>query len=543
MNITETINSKEVKEIVGVTKKTAHAYSRFSTKQQADGDSKRRQDAKSQAWADKNGYQLEFIHDAGISAYQGKNRSAGQFGVFLAALEANQLGPEPVLLVENLDRMSREDIKTAQQNFWAIVNRGAKIVTLHNETIYSDKMEINEIVAALYEMNAAHDYSVRLSDRVQNAMNKRREAGGIMHNRTSAPSWLSLDKDRTTFTPIKERVDIVLRIFNQFNAGVGVTSIAMQLNSDGVKPWTRRSSGFKVWLPTYVSGLLRNRAVLGEFEGREGFFGAPIVPLELFNQANSEPRSKAMGRGKGIITEENLFCGLIKSGLDGTNMVMRKSGCRIKDGKYVLYSYLVSNATRAGQSAHRANYALIENRFITCIKTVAPEMLARARGGAVSDHAARITETEKYVFECEKQIKKLTQYVIDVDNPSPSLVEQLKLYEVKKANGKSSLQQLRARQIAELAVPAFNSDLSKPEQRRAMRAEISRWCSKIEVFEDKMIIWFSPKNGLGVNLVGNIEAFDVNLDHDDKDPDWHMTNAEAEASGMLDAPCLPPEGA
>ena len=85
----------------------AYAYSPFSTKELAQGDSERRQKDKAQTWADASGYSLEHLHDPGISAFHGRNQIIGQFSVFLEAVRARQLGPGPVLLIENFDRMPR----------------------------------------------------------------------------------------------------------------------------------------------------------------------------------------------------------------------------------------------------------------------------------------------------------------------------------------------------------------------------------------------------------------------------------------------------
>ena len=52
------------------------------------------------------------------------------------------------------------------------------------------------------------------------------------------------------------------RSSNLPNKGFGTHAICKDLNKQGVKPW---SSG-KWWNPNYVRRILRNRAVLGEFQ-------------------------------------------------------------------------------------------------------------------------------------------------------------------------------------------------------------------------------------------------------------------------------------
>jgi DNA invertase Pin-like site-specific DNA recombinase len=59
----------------------AYSYTRFSTPEQAEGDSKRRQDAMVAAWLKANPeYELDTsvtFHDAGVSAFRGKNAKVG----------------------------------------------------------------------------------------------------------------------------------------------------------------------------------------------------------------------------------------------------------------------------------------------------------------------------------------------------------------------------------------------------------------------------------------------------------------------------------
>ena len=49
----------------------------------------------------------------GVSAFRGKNRKKGDLSVFLAALEAGELEPNPVLILEDLDRLSRDKIMSS----------------------------------------------------------------------------------------------------------------------------------------------------------------------------------------------------------------------------------------------------------------------------------------------------------------------------------------------------------------------------------------------------------------------------------------------
>ena len=89
----------------------AFSYLRFSTPEQMKGDSYRRQTEAAQAYATKHGLELDdslTLRDKGISAYQGRNATDGRLSAFLSAVETGRVRPGSYLLVESLDRLSRE---------------------------------------------------------------------------------------------------------------------------------------------------------------------------------------------------------------------------------------------------------------------------------------------------------------------------------------------------------------------------------------------------------------------------------------------------
>lgn len=484
-------------------KPIAYAYSRFSTIQQQDGDSKRRQESLARAWPDSVNYRIEYLHDAGISAYCGKNRTIGQFGLFLASLRGGQLGPRPVLLVENLDRISREELETAQALFLEIISLGATIITLHNGKRYAKGMGLVDIITALVEMDVAHQHSAKLSMRVRAAVAARKQSGGIIHNRASSPAWLRLDAKRTKFEPIPERVAVVRRMFDLAAKGLGPDAIARLLNTEGVPTWSFRKSGLRAWRGDGISNVLYGRAVLGEFDGKAGYFGDAVIPVELWSQVNDRTKKEAQGRGKGVVTEANLLCGLVVSGLDGSKMILRKSGVRDrKTGEYVWHAYLVSNATVAGRGSHRAKYGPVEERLLWLFGNLDPDMLTRARAGVRDDTQDRLQAAQRQHAEASKQVTKYRRLIELDPDPSPSLILDLKRHETAQRDAETALSLVQTQAAKAREVPALNADLGKAENRRALRAEIARWCQHIELRRSDFVVWFSETQGLRVNLDG-----------------------------------------
>lgn len=114
-------------------KPKAYSYLRMSTDLQLKGDSRRRQLEASRAYADAEGLELADdaqLEDIGISAFKGANVQTGALGQFLAAVKAGSVERGSYLLVESLDRLSREEILPAHTLFLGIVQSGINLVTL-----------------------------------------------------------------------------------------------------------------------------------------------------------------------------------------------------------------------------------------------------------------------------------------------------------------------------------------------------------------------------------------------------------------------------
>ncbi len=130
--------------VLTVTK--AYSYVRFSTPQQALGDSLRRQTEKAERYAIEHGLTLDTdlkMTDAGVSAFRGKNATTGALGGFLRAVENNHVPPGSYLLIENIDRLSRDHVLEAQTIFSQLILSGIIIVTLTNGEVYS-RQRLNE---------------------------------------------------------------------------------------------------------------------------------------------------------------------------------------------------------------------------------------------------------------------------------------------------------------------------------------------------------------------------------------------------------------
>ncbi len=309
----------------------AFSYTRFSTAEQLKGDSLRRQTSLAQAYCERNGLLLDtslVLQDLGVSAFRGANAKRGALAGFFNAIEDGQVLPGDVLIVENLDRLSRENPLTAVDLLRSIVDRGVSVVTLAPEMVLS-KETINSLAVLLpvvVQASLANSESVKKSERIGEAWADKRSRLQSEKFTAKGPFWLKLRPNRTGFDPIPEQVKVVRRIFEDCRDGHGIIGIVKRLNDDGI-PTPRRKG---IWATATVSSILKSRAVLGELtpRSRGKVVGPPIqnyypaiLTEEEFDAANAAMQSRKntnRGRiGKGIA---NLFTGKLRDARDRSSI-------------------------------------------------------------------------------------------------------------------------------------------------------------------------------------------------------------------------------
>ncbi len=268
------------------------SYIRFSSERQLKGDSVRRQSKLVTDWLDKNpefylDSSLSF-KDLGKSAFSGKHLKGG-LGDFLTAIEKGLVKAGDTLLIESLDRLSRQDIDIASELLRRILRAGVDVVTLSDGEHYTKESlkDPLSLIKSILIMQRAHEESLRKSERVQAAWNRKKEliSEGIKISRR-CPAWLKLNDDRRTFTIIPDKVEVVKRAFDLRLQGLSFWAITRTLNDEGHLSLNQYTPKQKGWSDTAVKKLLRNRAVIGCFTpaGREevqGYYPA-IISESLF---------------------------------------------------------------------------------------------------------------------------------------------------------------------------------------------------------------------------------------------------------------------
>jgi Recombinase len=135
-------------------------------------------------------------------------------------------------------------------------------VTLVDQRVYSKANGFSGLIFSIATMSRAHEESETKSRRVSAAWAKKRNNAGTRKLTAQCPAWLKLFNDKTSFVTDQKRADVIVSIFEDSANGMGNYSITRRLNRQGI-PTFGRSDG---WQTSYVSKILANRAVLGEFQ-------------------------------------------------------------------------------------------------------------------------------------------------------------------------------------------------------------------------------------------------------------------------------------
>lgn len=261
----------------------AYSYVRFSTPKQAQGDSYRRQLQQARDYCMTHNLVLDdkAIEDFGVSAFRGSNRTDGALGRFIDAVKCGEIERGSYLLVESVDRLSRQAIEEALTQFLEIVREGIVIVTLSDNQVFrSGEVDFTKLIVSIVYMARANDESEMKSRRSRaawsNGRQQARDNNKVIAN-SRLPSWLTLEGDK--IVPIPERVAIVNEMFQMARTGQGYQQIAKVFRDKNYKTFGQG----KVWRPAGIQSVIKSRAVIGEFQphiiydGKRIPDGEPII--------------------------------------------------------------------------------------------------------------------------------------------------------------------------------------------------------------------------------------------------------------------------
>ena len=372
----------------------AYSYVRFSTPEQAKGDSVERQTRMAREWAERQSIPLDTelnLTDKGISAYHGANAETGELGAFLAAVNLGAVPKGSWLLVESLDRISRQNAWRAVHTIQSIVGAGIVVVDLSdNGREYSmDTLEKEPMlfIMMVLKFTRSNEESTLKGSRVASKYREKRSnfAGDKALDKPYTrrlPAWMRWEDQTKAYVIIEERGALVREIFELTDKGWGQHRIAREFNARGLETWGAGGWKAMYWHRSYIRKILGNRAVIGVFTPhlstkdpltrRRTRKALPTidhrlpaaVDRELFERVSS-PLETTAARGRNSSREaRSIFAGVLKcQHCDGTMT-------RVSKGEHVYLVCSAANARGGTCKYETVPYQQAEDSFCLAIDTI-----------------------------------------------------------------------------------------------------------------------------------------------------------------------------
>jgi hypothetical protein len=350
--------------------------------------------------------------------------------------------------VENLDRLSREDERTALRLWMDLLDQKINIVQLEPETIFRhEKSDMFDIMRAIMELSRGHGESAIKSARVGAAWDRKRkearEGGKALTRRL--PAWVEERDGKLALVP--DRAAVVKRIFGMAANGYGHVLIVKRLREEGVPAFgdcvirkgRKRSAFAGDWTRSYVALILRDRRAAGELQPRRqdgtpdgdpipNYYPPAVTEAEwLAARAGAAQRERRPGRTSGHVV--NLFAGLLWDARSGEPYYVATR--KAPGGSH--HRVVFNKTAHAGRSPYYSFPAdTLEAAVLSLLAEVDPrEVLGREDGpdealvlsGELALVEAKIAELEAELLNGE--VAALAKVLRQLESQKRDLVEKL----------------------------------------------------------------------------------------------------------------------
>ncbi|WP_194435182.1 recombinase family protein [Vibrio fluminensis] len=263
--------------LIASAKPQVYSYRRFSNIEQEHGRSIARQDKFALKVAKEHGLEINqdlVMTDKGFSAFHAQHKSRGAFGVFLKLVEESYVAAGSILLVESLDRLSRESPMIAQSTLSALVQSDITVITTLDKRVYNKQTfaqdPLGTMILSILEMVRAHNESLvkqqRSIDFIQAEIAKF-NSGEVADVAGSIPFWIerkvSMEACSKTKFRLNDQADVALLIVDLYlNQSLGLREISKELHRRSIKA----PKGGSMWGVSTISTILDNAALCGRKE-------------------------------------------------------------------------------------------------------------------------------------------------------------------------------------------------------------------------------------------------------------------------------------
>jgi DNA invertase Pin-like site-specific DNA recombinase len=477
----------------------AYSYRRFSQSVQAEGGSVARQTRMAADYCQRKRLTLDdslTLDDFGVSAFRGDNVREGALAGFLEACRTGRVPRGSFLIVESLDRLSRDQIRPALQLFLQLQDHGITIVTLQPEREYRpDNTDALALIEPLIVFARAHEESLMKSHRRRDgwrqARDKARAGGGPMLR--TCPAWLEVVDG--AFRVKGAAAAAVRQIYAMARDGLGAYRITERLNGENVPPigsGSRDGQHRHRWVKAYIYKILTNPAAMGTHqpqrqEGRKAVNdGAPIAhyyPAVVTEQEWNEAQAAVKGRGGSWAAgrrgpeETNLFTGLLHCAITGERLHIINALGRKGEGERKRYRYLTPSQEAGWYVGRRVDYGVFEAAVLSLLKELKPSGVA-ADGTPGDGRQAEIARLSGRLLDIDSRLERARQRARTAGDFDAflDLIEELQAERKQVSRRKAELEEEEdGRATADLGETKTLIDLldrARPEQREDLRRRL-----------------------------------------------------------------------
>ena len=492
--------------------KPAYIYARFSSQEQGQGHSLKRQLEGARRHIRENRWEYPGLDndepdfsksvperdytDEGKSAFSGANRSAGgALYEFERKVAQGHFRNGAVLVVENVDRLTRQGWDEALSILKSLTENGVSIATVQKGRFFPahQRIKLEDVMMIVIEAELAHEESFKKAKRLRDSWADRIKAIQNGDRRALSkvpPQWIDVDLQTYEMSLNPHRSKVLTEIFEWYANGYGLPKIVEILNARGERSWAygKKNKG-NGWNTAYLHKLLTNRAVLGEFEPMSrthggnnetskgirvpDYYPQAITP-ELFNRCIAQRATRQRFGGSQVNKLHNLFAGLVTCQHCGAPMYFqsqqlkgRITGHRSKrDGRKLSYVSHTSRSYLMCNNRRRSNQVRLKgDEFGQCVNIGKPryEYLEQAVLNTVLSLAMNNLSfmVPDRVAELEAQLAELERLIEDKQFQLNNLAENLK----------ERVSRILANQLADLEEDIGSKESRAQEMRRNLERE------------------------------------------------------------------------
>jgi DNA invertase Pin-like site-specific DNA recombinase len=323
----------------------AISYLRFSTPEQSLCNSTERQLKAARDYCLRNGLDLD------------EELSIADEGHFLNEVRAGKIPPGTALIIENLDRLSRQGIDATTDLLKQLTKHGVDIhvIALNRVLKAGFNNSLVDYMLIGVQADLAFQESKKKSERIGSAWESKRTRlgkSGEIYTK-NIPKWLEVESGKIVEVP--EVVSIVREAFRMAANGIGVDYITRAIGGKFSRSWFTR--------------LLSDRSVLGEFQPKDSEvipdYFPQIISQSDFDAVRLQMESKrrngryAGGNRQRSTQADHLFSGMIYDlGYEDDAPVRPMHFQKVQRGTYLMSAF---DKTR---KQNRIRYDLVESAVL-----------------------------------------------------------------------------------------------------------------------------------------------------------------------------------